>query len=180
MIDSNGTYILCLDLALTNTGCAVIQLADKDKLIVVKTIRTVKLDKETLKAQKLKVADDDWRRTKELSADVAALIKTYPIKHVFIECPTGGSKSAFAAKAMALAKGTLCGTLTLLDIPSTLITPFAAKKAATGNSEATKTEVKNEVLKLFPDFTGWVKNSAGKLLIGQNEHIFDAVSVYIS
>ena len=53
--------ILCLDLALANTGAAVISLeAAKDVLTYVETVHTEKNGKA-------RTSDDEWRRTRELA-----------------------------------------------------------------------------------------------------------------
>lgn len=180
---TNHTTILCLDLAFSNTGCAVLALdpaAQVDQLIHTETIHTDKTDKETLRKLKMRVSEDDWRRSQELYRGIDKVISRFDPVHIFIECPTGGSKSAFAAKAMALAKGIACAATTQHAVPVTLITPFEAKRAATGSPDATKGQVKKAAMKLFPDYQGWAKTSTDRLLVGANEHVFDAISVYMA
>jgi Holliday junction resolvasome RuvABC endonuclease subunit len=167
-------HILCLDLALANTGVAVLSLGEPDRLVAVDVIRT------EAGSGKARVSDDDWRRTSELVLGLEHAIGRWEPVHIFIECPTGGSKSAKAAKSMALSRGAACGAITLLGIGCTLVTPFEAKRAATGDSNATKDQVRDSVLARFPYFNGWIKGKGGKLLRGVNEHAYDAVSVYMA
>jgi Holliday junction resolvasome RuvABC endonuclease subunit len=167
-------HILCLDLALANTGVAVLSLGEPDKLVAVDVIRT------EAGSGKARVSDDDWRRTSELVLGLEHAIGRWEPVHIFIECPTGGSKSAKAAKSMALARGAACGAITLLGIGCTLVTPFEAKRAATGDANATKDQVRDSVLARFPYFNGWIKGKSGKVLMGVNEHAYDAVSVYMA
>lgn len=176
-----GTTIVCLDLALANTGVAVLQIDSlEDSLLQVETVHTEKSDAATLRKAKMKVSDDEWRRTKELAQAIKGLIVKHKPAHIFIECPTGGSKSAQAAKSMAIARGAACAVITSMNIPVTLVTPFEAKRAATGNTTASKSEVKQAVKKLFPKFDGWVKGKRGQVVEGPNEHVYDALSVYMA
>ena len=78
---------------------------------------------------------------------------------------------------MALAKGAASAVCSVLELKATLFTPQKAKQAATGSIHATKNEVKAAVLKEFSYYDGWIRNTKGKLVQGQNEHIFDACSV---
>jgi Holliday junction resolvasome RuvABC endonuclease subunit len=172
---STSSVIVCLDLALANTGVAVLAVNKhaKDDLIKVQTIHTDK-------SKKLKVSDDEWRRTKELTAALEQIIKETNPVHIFIECPTGGSKSASAARSMAVARGAACACLHGLGKAATLISPFEAKAAATGNKLAEKADVKAAVKKEFPDFKEWVLGKRGQIVEGLNEHVYDALSVYMA
>lgn len=166
--------ILCLDLALANTGAAVISLeAAKDVLTYVETVHTEKNGKA-------RTSDDEWRRTRELADALRRMVAEHDPAHVFVECPTGGSKSATAARSMAVARGAACAVLCGLGLPVTLVTAAQAKKAATGSSWASKEEVKRAVLSRFPDFNGWIRGKTGKVVAGLNEHAYDAVSVYMA
>lgn len=172
--------ILCLDLALANTGAAVISLGNPDKLLFVDTLQTVKMDPSTMRQLKLKVADAEWARVQSLITQLDNLMDRFNPVHVFLECPTGGSKSAQAAKTMALARGAACGVTYLSNTPVSLVSPFSAKKAATGDSQASKEQVKQVAKTLFPDFKDWVKGKSGRIVEGKNEHVYDALSVYMA
>ena len=171
----DSSVIICLDLALANTGVAVLRVNKntKDELLSVQTIHTDK-------SKQVKVSDDEWRRTTELASQLEKVIKETNPVHIFIECPTGGSKSASAARSMAVARGAACACLHSLGKPATLISPFEAKAAATGNKTAEKSEVKAAVKKEFPDFEGWVVGKRGQIVEGLNEHVYDALSVYMA
>lgn len=178
---NESPLIVCLDLALANTGVAVLSVGShKDILLFVDTIHTEKTDKNALKKAKMRVADDEWRRTTELVQSLEKVLLEYLPCHIFIECPTGGSKSAQAAKSMAIARGAACAVVDGFKIPVTLVTPFEAKRAATGSTAASKGDVKSSVKNLFPDFNGWVKGKRGQVVEGRNEHVYDALSVYMA
>lgn len=178
---SPSSIVLCLDLALANTGVAVLELTPKeDSLLYVETIHTEKSDKVTMRKAKIKVSEDEWRRTKELCSALNNVIAKYSPEHIFIECPTGGSKSAQAAKSMAIARGACCAVVTACNVPVTLVTPFEAKKAATGDRTASKADVKEAALKQFHSFDGWIKGKRGQVVAGPNEHVYDAISVYMA
>lgn len=181
MLDRTLPHIVCLDLALANTGVAVLALGpDKDDLVWVDTIHTEKSDKATMRKNKMKVSDDEWRRVTELVRALEQALMRWSPDHIFIECPTGGSKSAQAAKSMALARGAACAVIDGFRTPVTLVTPFEAKKAATGISAASKQEVQKVVLAKFPNFAGWITGKRGQVLAGRNEHVYDALSVYMA
>ena len=169
------SVIMCLDLALANTGVAILRINknSKDELLSVRTIHTDK-------SKKVKVSDDEWRRTTELTSQLEQAVKEFNPVHVFIECPTGGSKSASAARSMAVARGACCACLHNLGKSATLISPFEAKAAATGNKTAEKGAVKEAVKKEFPDFKDWVLGKRGQVVEGLNEHVYDALSVYMA
>lgn len=171
------SIVVCLDLALANTGIAVLRInpGGVDELLHVHTIHT-----EKAKSSRIKVSADEWRRTTELTVGIADAVRLHQPAHIFIECPTGGSKSASAARSMAVARGAACACLQGLNIKATLVTPFEAKAAATGNKLATKHEVRDAVKLVFPDFTGWIKGKRGQELAGLNEHVYDALSVYMA
>lgn len=178
---NNSPLIVCLDLALANTGVAVLSISPaKDELLYVDTIHTEKTDKTELKRAKMRVSDDEWRRTTELVQSLEKILLEHLPCHIFIECPTGGSKSAQAAKSMAIARGAACAVVDGFKIPVTLVTPFEAKRAATGSTSASKGDVKTSVKTLFPNFNGWVKGKRGQVLEGKNEHVYDALSVYMA
>lgn len=178
---SKEALILCLDLALANTGAAVVKLTPEgDLLEYVETIHTEKTDKTSMRRAKMRVSSDEWRRTKELCQGLERLIQVYRPAHVFIECPTGGSKSANAARSMAVARGAACAVISSTNVPVTLVTPFEAKQAATGSKSASKEDVKQAVLARFPKFDKWIKGKSGKIVASLNEHAYDAVSVYMA
>jgi len=166
--------IVCLDLALANTGVAVVEIRplEKDRILHVATLHTDK--------GKQKVADDEWRRTQELVNGLEAILVQWKPEHVALECPTGGSKSASAARSMAVARGAACAVLCSRKMPCTLVTPFEAKKAATGDATAEKHQVRDAVKAEFPEFSDWVRGKRGNIVEGLNEHVYDALSVYMA
>jgi len=181
ILSASNSIIVCLDLALANTGIAVLAInPTEDELLYVDTVHTEKTDKAKLKKAKMRVSDDEWRRTTELAQSLEKLLMEYSPCHIFIECPTGGSKSAQAAKSMAIARGAACAIIGGFKIPTTLVTPFEAKRAATGSTSASKDQVKNSVVNQFPKFNGWIKGKRGQILEGKNEHVYDALSVYMA
>lgn len=169
-----NSVIVCLDLALANTGIAVVEIRplEKDRILHVNTLHT---DKGSGK-----VADDEWRRTEELAKELTEVIAKWNPVHIALECPTGGSKSATAARSMAVARGAACAVISGKALKYTLVTPFEAKKAATGDPKAEKDQVKLAVKAEFPEFNDWVKGKRGNIVEGLNEHVYDALSVYMA
>ena len=172
-----NTKIVCIDLALTNTGWIVVSLSGKENILEVGVIQTTPVSTKRAKSSKYTIGELDWARAQKLSKELTTILTEHNIQHVYVECPTGGAKSSRAAKSMALAKGAASAVCSVLDIPATLFTPQQAKKAATGDNNATKSQVKAAALVEFSYYDGWVRNSKGALVKGVNEHIFDSCSV---
>jgi len=172
------SLILCVDLALTNTGYVIAKVtSDGDTLKHVGLIKTPPSSVKKAKQAGKTVGQVDWERSSILALALIEQMNTHNISHVYVECPTGGSKSSRAAKAMALAKGAAAAATVSQGIPVTLFTPQQAKKAATGDTSADKDYVKSRILVEFKYFTNWIKNAKGRLIKTANEHIFDACSV---
>ena len=170
--------VICLDLALSNTGYVVAHLEQgNEEIVSTGIIQTPSTSYKRADNKGKSMGELDWARAKKLAQELQDALAMNYITHVYVECPTGGSKSSRAAKAMALAKGTAAATCAILGLGTTLFTPQQAKRAATGSIHATKQEVKLAALKEFNYYDGWIKNSKGKLVQGKNEHIFDACSV---
>lgn len=170
--------VLCLDLALANTGYVIAEVGGStERIVSVGVVQTPPSSYKKANNKGKSIGELDWARAAKLAHELHDVIALNDIHYVYVECPTGGSKSSRAAKAMALAKGSAAATCSALGITTTLFTPQQAKRAATGSIHATKQEVKIAALTEFSYYDGWIKNSKGKLVQGQNEHIFDACSV---
>ena len=170
--------VLCIDLALTNTGFVVAEVRrNGDRIKHVGLIKTPSSSPKKAKQEGKTMGQIDWDRSQLLAIELLEQLDLYQIDHVYVECPTGGSKSSRAAKAMALAKGSAAAVMLSRNVPVTLFTPQQAKKAATGNTSADKDDVKSRILVEFKYFKNWIKSSKGRLIKTANEHIFDACSV---
>jgi Holliday junction resolvasome RuvABC endonuclease subunit len=174
--------ILCVDLAFANVGCAVADVTGgkPEPILYVDTIHTESPPPKKRAKMKVSIASEDLRRAKEIAVELYSLIEKYKPKVIFAEIPTGASKSSKAAKAMGIAKGVLVAIAAIYEIPLVAITPRAAKRAATNNVDASKSEVKKSIRKEFSYFKGWLKGRGGAILEGKNEHVYDALSVLMA
>jgi len=87
----------------------------------------------------------------------------------------GGSKSAKAAAAMAMAQGVLIGSLaSRADIH--LMLPQKVKQIVCGNRSASKDDIRAAVDKLYPNAFEMMVD-AGYKAKKYNEHIYDAIAI---
>ena len=87
----------------------------------------------------------------------------------------GGSKSAKAAAAMAMAQGVLIGSLAhRADIH--LMLPQKVKQIVCGNRSASKDDIRAAVDKLYPNAFEMMVD-AGYKAKKYNEHIYDAIAI---
>jgi len=87
------------------------------------------------------------------------------------EIPSG-SQSAAAGHALGIVVGILASN----PIPLIEVTPTQVKLAATGDSTATKTDMIDWAVSLYPNLN-WPIKSNGGILKGQAEHLADAIAV---
>ena len=157
--------ILSLDPGFVATGILVYSV-EKDEIIYLETVETQKSNKKN----KLRVADDDYRRLQEIACKIEQIAKKYAPDLVIFEIPHGGARNGRAARAMGLVTGLMAGTMATLNLPTEIYSPADCKKATTGKLNASKSEVERAVLNRFPN-TPWPKVKK------RREHVIDAGSV---
>lgn len=130
--------VIGIDGSLTATGVAVIELrGDTWHVREALCVRT----KPDAKSTHLYKADQDGLRIDDISIAIeGVLVRYHGPRVVALEAPAG-AQSATAAKALALAYGTIRTTLRMVGVTPVMIQAHHAKKAATGSASASKDEV---------------------------------------
>jgi hypothetical protein len=164
--------ILCLDVALKNTGWAV--LTNKGKLRDCGIIENPPHGKKS----KVSVANYSVNCAQKIAHELMKILTRWDIEDVIAELPTGGAKSSSAMRGMALAIGSVAASLFLLDIEPIYTTPRAGKIAACNDPHASKDDVINAMQELYQDDLIRI----GIALTDKNiyEHVADALAAYQS
>ncbi len=162
-------YLYGFDPAYTSFGI-VIYDEDLDDIVHAVTIKTAKQSKK----RGIYVADDDTRRLLQITDDITQIFGKYPPRRIYSETPSGGARSASAAKGLAFAKALVAIIARLKHINVVWVSAADAKKSATGDENASKAKVREAMRKRFPD-TDWADEYPGG--IGAAEHQYDAAAV---
>lgn len=164
-----GVRILGIDPAFRNTGWACMELCEHGEAVrSVGLIRTQKSDKK----HKILVADDNHRCCREITNALVSAIKAYD-PHVICAESMVGSQNAKSATQLGLAQGIISTIVTMLDIPLIQATPQGVKKALCGVNNASKQDIEDAVLKLYPvgGLVGDIKPPSAR------EHVYDAIAI---
>jgi Holliday junction resolvasome RuvABC endonuclease subunit len=116
---------------------------------------------------------DNQRCLEEICCGLGDAADGYPYD-VYAEAK-GGSKSAKAGAAMAMAQGVMIGTLA----PShniTLMLPQKVKQIVCGDRKASKDDIRTAVDELYPEAFEMMV-SRGFKAKKYNEHIYDAIAI---
>lgn len=180
--------ILSVDTGLKNFGCAVIE--ESGNIVHVETIRTKKT-----KNKKIRAAEDYSQRITSICKRLNELIEEYPIDCVTGELPPFGSQSSTAAISLTAGATIILSLCESKGIPTTWVSPRELKQFFTGNPNADKKQIMNEVCKIY----NWKKtikpikeklskkiirfdtmyHVMGKSLTGSVfEHIADSIAAY--
>lgn len=134
------------------------------------------VEPDRLKEKQVRKNSKDLHEAKQLAEAVFAVAKT--AKAIFVEVPVG-SQSASAMKAYGMCVGIL-GTMLASDIQLIEVTATEVKVALTGNKHATKAQMIDHAVQLYPDsnFPRYTKN--GKTfkkgdVMDKAEHVADAI-----
>ena len=166
-IASSAAGVLALDVGFAATGWVAFA---RGVPVDCGVIRTAKAQAK----RALRVADDDASRCALLARELRAVLDRHQPRAVVAELPTGGSLSARAVRAMALATGAIVATLELAGLPTDWTTPIGGRKAATGRASATKDAVRAGVLRALPDLEPLLPRT------GIWEHVTDAAAAYLA
>lgn len=157
-----------VDIGFAHSGIVII---DYDKVRAVRVI-TTKPDKTK---QAVRCADDDVRRCQEMYRGVRQMLfADYKIKAMVVELPSSGAKGARAIGCMARAQGLVSALAVERDLPTEWVPPSHVKLATCNSRNASKEEVEQAVLKLYPELNDLlidVKNA-------EREHVCDAVGAW--
>jgi len=169
--------ILALDVALANTGYAVIDM--KDDSLVDTGIITTSLHPDVKKGKKPKTMDQMDRINKII--DVLQKV-TYEhrveLGAICAELPTGGSHSAAALEAMSIAKTVVIVFARLTGLDFYPVTPHQVKMT-TGQRYASKIRIQIKISKMYPTLRKEYRSTRSKSGFKDDfEHVADAISGY--
>ena len=157
-------YILGLDPGFASTGWALAELRDRPVIVEAGVIRTQK----SVKRAKVLAADDNFRRSRELAAELAPLLD-----RVSMVCAEAMSpmRNASSAAKVALCWGVVAGLCQERGLPLAQVSPQGLKKALCGRVSVTDAELHPEIERRFPELVGVL--SVPK---SQREHAYDAAA----
>ncbi len=158
-----------LDPAFRNFGMAKtrISLSQNPDIIDYPLLELIETSKGKIKT--IRTNSDDLRRSKELFNGLNPFIKDVDI--IFVEIPVGSQ----TARAMA-SYGISIGLLASIDVPLIQLTAYEIKKACTGNKNASKQEMIDWAVAMYPE-SNWITNRRRGLDVvsKKNEHLADAL-----
>lgn len=156
-----------MDPSLTNWGLAKAELDLKTGILSIPDLELVQPVKETSK--QVRQNSKDLSASEQLS--LPAINAAKQAKVVFVEVPVG-SQSARSMASYGICVGIL-GAIRAMGIPLIEVTATESKLIFTGNKTATKREMIDRAVELYPDanfprFKGGVPDKA--------EHLADAIA----
>jgi Holliday junction resolvasome RuvABC endonuclease subunit len=138
--------MLAIDPSLTATGFVVLDLAaDHREVVLAMEFVETKPDAKSVHVYQ---ADQDGARCDQIARKALQLVRTYEPDVIACEAPAG-SQHANAAKALALAYGTLRGAMAAEGRTLVMIQAHHAKIAATGSKAASKGDVLEAMQRRF-------------------------------
>ena len=158
--------VLGMDPSLTNWGLAAANLDLETGYL--DTPEVFLMSPNEIKGKQVRVNSNDLHRAEQLAR--AAFEKAEKAKAVFVEIPVG-SQSARAMASYGICVGILAALRTK-GIPLIEVTPTEVKESFTGNKNATKSQMIEQALALYPElvFPMFKGKPAAK-----SEHLADAI-----
>lgn len=162
------TRVLGVDAGFANFGFAVMEFDGPwDRLIAMGVIRTQKGEKKRM----VLASDDNVRRARLISSELAKLFVAHSIRGVCAEAMSYPRSSSVAAK-MAMAFGVVASLAESFGLPIVQASPKEIKKLVVGIGSASKEDVMIAVNARFSE--------AAKLVTGLpkslHEHAYDAAA----
>lgn len=160
--------VLGIDPGFASFGWAIVELgASSVRPVALGVIRT----KPSPKKRRVRATDDNVERCREISEAIARLLEEHLPVAIAAEAMSFPRSSAVAAK-MAMAWGVVVDRATLLRLPIVQATPQEVKRALTGARDASKLDVRAELVRRFPGLAGLLVGVPG----GEHEHPLDALA----
>lgn len=156
---------LALDPSLRCTGWAIFDTTQEPALLI--AAGTIKTEKQA----RLKTVSDILR-TQTITRELIGVIQHHDVREVVTEW-RGGSQSAAAAAALAIANTIVLVICEIMEIDINAMPASDAKKAVTGNRFAKKEEVIEAVTKAY-DFKSYAHTKP------EREAIADAIAIFIA
>lgn len=159
-----------IDIGFAATG--VVLFDSKQDIVLHCTVITTE---KTARKHGLRVADDDVNRCMHLYRSIRCCLRDYSVGAMFVELPSSGAKSSRAVGCMARAQAIIGSIAEETKLPTEWLTPTEVKLAVVGTRDASKLEIQDAVLKLYP---GMVKLQPKQKTL--HEHAYDAAACYIT
>lgn len=134
--------LLTCDIAFTHFGWVALNDGKPEACGVIETEKT--------KRKGILVSNDYFNRSIKIATELDEVVKTFGIKGILGELPSGGAKSSRAAIQMNMATGIVATFCRLKELPAEFCTPNDVKRATIGNLSATKPEIMDFIIKKFP------------------------------
>jgi Holliday junction resolvasome RuvABC endonuclease subunit len=170
--------VLALDPSFRNTGYVVFEIVGiAERILEQGLVKTEKNDKK----RKVRASDQRVEQVQILINGLRDVIQRHKPKLIIAELPTSGGKSANAVASMAIAQ-TVCGAIAAYeDLPYEWVTPTENKKSLTGKKTASKEEMMQAAIKLYPHLKGVYTHTKGQYkgkLRNEFEHVADAIGAF--
>jgi len=160
--------ILCLDVALTNTGVVIMEDGELVHTSIIKTSKSPRVHKSI----------DQVARITHICAELERVIEDRNITTMVAELPTGGGQSSAAVEGMSIAKTVIACFSHFKDVELVALTPAEVKKV-TGDRHASKTKMKIWASRMFPELRKQYRSTRSRDgFTGDFEHIADALGAY--
>lgn len=163
--------ILAVDASIRNTGLVVF---DNEEIVY----HEVLCPDNKKKAKDVSTSNFDMARINAIIDRIKELCLYYEVDSITAEQVISGYQNASATKALSLIAGMLYA-VNKFYLPVKFIDTRKVKLAVTGKNNASKEEIIEAVLKLYPILISSLSSSRSKSgYNGIAEHIADAVAVY--
>jgi len=190
----NGPKTLfCVDPSLCNTGWAIVRVTPgSDKWVTPNHFRSIPERRELLahgiiktapeaKKRRIYQADDDARRAIEIYRRLCHEAGAESIDYVISEQPSGGSKSAKAARAMGIAAASVACFSVYIGAELRVVHAQDVKKHHTGSRSGSKLEIQRLVARGFPGVAAeYPSRKPDKPFCGDFEHVADAIAAGVA
>ncbi len=160
---------LGVDPGLANFGWALAEVThDAIEPLCVGVIFTEKSKKRA----KVLAPDDEFRRSKELFAELSGIVRRNDVKLI---CAEGMSspRNAVTVRMLGFAWGVLASLCSDLGVPLVQTSPNRLKKALCGRVSVTDVQLHARVIELYPKMELLVQSITQKT---KREHAFDAMA----
>lgn len=167
--------VLGIDPGFANVGYTLMDLTnDKEVIVGSGVIRTVK----SYKKGRVRAADDNVRRTREISHSLLGLLATGTPEKVRVICAEAMSfpRNASNAAKMAMTWGVIVSFAELWQIPILQASPREIKMISCGTGAASKEQVEAAMLLRYPEMTDITANLGATL----REHAFDSAGAIVA
>ena len=162
------TTVMGIDPSLRNTGIAIAQVDSVTNRIM--CIQELILARTQPGPKSQRKSSADFEAASVISATIRRAVETYRPKVVFAEIPSGtqSSRASFAL-------GITLGIMATMQPKPIEVTPQQTKLQSVGVRTATKGEMIDWAVTLYPD-APWQRSSIGRVM-NANEHLADACGV---